>query len=329
MSNIKYREYRPGDEKKHVELMWESSPHVRNIAYWKWINNKCGNKEPILQYAINEKHIIGSYVVHPVEVFLGKRKISAAFATQVLVHSSYRDLRILKNLSENISNACGKSGVEFIYGFPNSNIWEVYLRLFEWSDVGKIQFLACDISEYIKKNFKKNSQYDVSILDQNDIFFIKDLLDAYKNLCFSKGGVFLNKTVEWFEWRYFQNPMQHYKVLYAQKNSSIFGVLVIKYYNNGKRLVGHIVDIIIAESDAEIIDALINKSFSFFKFIGITEISLWRTREDWIKRYLISAGFSVTDRYSNFGIRKTGKSHNESIYNQNNWDLCMGNSDAF
>ena len=62
----------------------------------------------------------------------------------------------------------------------------------------------------------------MSILDQNDIFFIKDLLDAYKNLCFSKGGVFLNKTVEWFEWRYFQNPMQHYKVLYAQKNSSIF-----------------------------------------------------------------------------------------------------------
>ena len=55
------------------------------------------------------------------------------------------------------------------------------------------------------------------------------------------------KDNNWFNWRYFDNPLNHYKVFYVNAGKIGTGIIVTKYFHENSLVIGHIVDIIISE----------------------------------------------------------------------------------
>jgi len=295
MSSIVYRTYNPSDEYLHLDLMWNSSPHVRNIQYWNWINNKSWGGDPIIQYALDCDRIIGSYVIHPVNLFLGESHIKAGFATQLLVHKEYRGLEIIKNLNDSLIDSCASSGIEFIYGFPNSSIWGINLKLFQWNDIGKIKYYECNIDDIVVRKPK----YNIRIMDDQSIDALSSAISKY-SANMNDRIINFNRESNWFKWRYFDNPLNHYKVFFTNTIDTGLGVLVVKYYSHESTLIGHIVEIIISDNNSDTVNSLISKMITNFKFIGIDEVSFWRTNNDWIKESLLNMGFKEKEKFSNF-----------------------------
>ena len=324
MSSITYREYNPLDEIQHIDLMWNSSPHVRNIQYWNWVNNKSWGGEPIIQYALDRDRIIGSYVIHPVNLFFGKNRIKAGFATQLIVHKEYRSLGILKNLNDSLIESCFSSDIEFIYGFPNNSIWDINLKLFQWIDIGKIKYYECNIYDFIVENPK----YNIYIVDEQSIDKLNSAISEH-SININNRTVNFNRESNWFKWRYFDNPINNYKIFFTNSVDTGLGVLVVKYYFHESTLIGHIVEIIMSDNNFDTINSLVSKMIADFKFIGINNVSFWRTNNDWIKENLLNMGFREKDKFSNFGLRNISYNDINRVSFSESWNVSMCDSDAF
>jgi len=323
MNNIKYKPYKSGDEYKHIDLMWNSSPHVRNIQYWNWKNNKFWGGRPIIQYAFDRDLIIGSYVVHPISLFFENNNIKAGFGTQLLIHDKYRSLEILKGLNDGLMELCDSSGIEFIYGFPNNSIWNINLKFFQWNDIGKINYYECDLD-----NIRINrSKYNVDIINKESINKLSPSIN--QNNANIDSIVRFKRDNNWFNWRYFDNPLNHYKVFYVNAGKMGTGIIVAKYFHENPLVIGHIVDIIISDNNHDIFDSLLSKMILDFRFIGVSKVSFWRTCNDWVKSSLLDKGFKEKEKYSNFGVKNLSYGDIEKVSNSDIWDVSMCNSDAF
>jgi hypothetical protein len=323
-SKVNIRSYNKGDEYAHVDLMWNSSKHIRNIQYWKWVNSDLWGHAPIIKYATFEKIIIGSYVIHPIELFFNNKIIKSGFATQVLVHSQYRNLSIIRNLNTSIVDSCAEKSIDFIFGFPNDSIWNVNLRLFEWHNAGRIKYLKLDINQSYKLKSEKNAFF----LQESELCMLDKFISEIDNAR-NKDIVNYRVTIDWFKWRFFHNPLQYYKVICVEHNNDIHGVLVLKNYHKNGGLVGHIVYIEITCVNYDTVVSLMRKAFDYFESIGISEVTLWKTDNDWIMKCLKKIGFIFTNYYTNFGIRNIGMKDIDCIPDVGKWNISMSNSDAF
>ena len=305
--------------------MWSSSTHVRNVQYWKWVNSDLWGYAPIIKYAYFKDNIIGSYVINPVKLLFKGKTIKAGFATQVLVHPEYRDLSIINDLNTSIVESCGHELVDFIYGFPNNSIWNVNLRLFGWNDAGGINYLRVDRNNF----YKLNANIDTFFIDDSRINILKKFISEVSNRV-NNDTIEFKITLDWFKWRFFDNPLQYYKVMCVEIDNNVHGVLVLKNYYNGENLVGHIVYIKTLTINYDVVSSLVRKAFDYFEYIGALEVTIWKTNNNWIMRFLQENGFVlVDDYYTNFGFKSIAMNNIDNIPGAEGWDISMSNSDAF
>jgi hypothetical protein len=117
----------------------------------------------------------------------------------------------------------------------------------------------------------------------------------------------------------------------VERDGEIYGLMSLKNYNKNGNIVGHIVyiEIIPGKYKHDVLLSLIEKGFDYFKFIGVSEVTLWRTNNDWVTNSLKNIGFDFTDDYSNFGTRSVSMKNIKNIPNIDKWNILMSNSDAF
>jgi hypothetical protein len=303
------------DASQHIELMLESSGHDRTIAYWKWLNCNLPSGDTIIYGIIENDRVIGSYAVHLVPLQYNGDVFKCGFATQAVVHSKYRNLQRIVSLSREVLDLCKELKFDFIFGFPNNNIWPVKKKIIGWKEVSKLKQLVVDISSFSSINNK-----NVIVLERcNDIEFLQE-----------KGVAFI-KTNEWFKWRYFDNPIAHYHVcgITCESGKKISSYIVLKTYR-GNENIGHIIDI--QSKNREDMEQLLSSAAEYFNWMGVKEISLWCTPSDeWYKFFVnlsVNSAYNVTD--TNFGIFPLSKNgFNTDFYNIGNWNLKMFMSDAF
>ena len=323
-NKIDIRSYEKKDEFSHIDLMWNSSTHVRNIQYWRWINSDLWGYEPVIKYATFRGKIIGSYTINPVDLLFKDEVIKAGFATQVLVHSEHRDLSIINDLNTSIVDSCAKESVDFIFGFPNNSIWNVNLRLFGWKDAGRIKYLKLNRVEFHTLNTNSTAFF----INEKNLYILDSFMSEINNNI-NKNIINYKISLDWFKWRFFDNPLQYYKVVCVEINNNIQGILTLKNYHTGNKLVGHIVYIKVLPVNNDVLSSLMAKAFDYFNFVGASEVTMWKTDDNWIVENLKKIGFSLTDYYTNFGFKPIKMKNINSVPNVNDWNISMSNSDAF
>lgn len=323
MKPIIYRASKKGDENKIIDLFLQGDHHLRTKSYWNWINRLSPFGKSFIEVAVLEESIIGHYGIVPVTLSIGDLKINCGFATQAIIHTSHRNLEIIHQLTERMWKRCEESQLDFIYGFPNDNIWKIKQSIMDWKSIGDFKSFEVSIDKLLKKikpvkSIKIKRLYSFG----KEFDFLIKKSKIYNKISISKNSDYLN-------WRIFSHPLNHYIVLSSMYQNELTGYMVLKLFRKNNMLYGHIIDFHSLEDQfEETISSLLSEAIIFFKWANVSKVSLWLFPENDYQKLFSSFGFEYSGFNTHFGYRNINNSFNE-INNINNWHLSMADSDAF
>ncbi len=327
MTDVVFRRASKDDRHSILDLFWQISPVGRNVAYWEWLNLNGPWGPSLVEIVERDNMPIGHYAVMPVELRRGGEAITAGFAMQVGTHRSHRGLPNLRHMCDRVWSGCADAGMQFIYGFPNRHIWPIYKRMMNWQLIEQFRALEYPFGDRGNPSIDRPTHLTIKRLTR-----FEDRFDSvWEGSTQASAQIFsLPRTARYLNWRFFDHPAQHYKVLGAWDGSEPVGYAVLKFYHDGTRFIGHIADILTQKADAgAIASGLLAAAFDAFSWQQVDSVSLWMSPADPIRPQIDALGFTESGFESTMGLRPLGQPIPDTALTLAGWNLTMADSDAF
>ncbi len=321
MSEPGFRAYRDGDEHGIIDLFWQVSPQGRTVDYWRWMNARGPHGKSIVELIEIDGRITGHYAVMPVELKFGDRRVHGGFAMQVCTHTAHRGLAVLRPMCDRVWQSCAEAGMEFVYGFPNAAIWPIYKRMMGWESIVRFRALQYDLASKGLPEIAGPTKLPVRRIHQFD-----DRFDGLWRASAVAAGpaIAVPRDARYLNWRFCDNPAQHYPILAIWDGDTPAGYAVLKFHRDGARRVGHIIDLIAcAEEHDAIAGKLIAEAFAVFEGHGCDIVSCWFFDTDPVFPMLDDLGFHDDGFETLFGFKPISTAAPQG------WRLTMADSDAF
>jgi hypothetical protein len=328
LSAISYRRAEPGDEHAIVDLFYQIAPRGHSVDYWRWLNSRAPYGPGIVELIVSDDLPIGHYAVVPMRLTMMGRDISAGFAMQVGIHRAHRGLGSLRRMCDRVWQAAADAGFEFVYGFPNENIWLIYARMMKWQLVAHFRSWQYPLAERGAPDLPGAAAgIEVRRITEFDGGFD----DLWARSAFATGAALsVVRDARYLNWRYFGHPVYHYKVLAAWEGNRPVGYAVLKFFHDGKNWVGHFVDFLTQQKDGDAIARrLLAAGFEAFVWQQVDIVSLWLSPSHPAHPLLEEIGFAANGFQSRLGYRPTDGRVPPAIGSLAAWNLTMGDSDAF
>ena len=126
IADVAVREYKRGDEYRITDLFMASSPHLRTSGFFRWANLQSPFPKSI-SLVMEDKNgmIVGHYSIMKMRVMFNNKAYNAGFGAQLVIHPKFRDFQLMWKLLTAVWDRCGENRIDFIYAFPNMNIWPI------------------------------------------------------------------------------------------------------------------------------------------------------------------------------------------------------------
>jgi hypothetical protein len=314
---MEIRDYKKGDEIAILGLFELAFGNKMSIEYWRWRfeDNPFGNHLIKLMWADNK--LIGHYAVSPVNLILKGKIVKSALSMTTMTHPDYGGQGVFGKLANALYESIHqKEGINYVWGFPNSNSHYAFIKKLNWQDVGvvhELEFLRDKMSQLTKDNQKIVLLDTVSSID---LALIKNDLS----------GVKVNRTVEYMKWRFDDNPSQDYKtaILYNEKGEQLIA-LIFKNYNKGGNDIINIMDVF-GEINITCLGQLFQELFNVYT--KAQTLTIWFSL--WNKDYqeLEKIGFSPSGKITYLGLRENVPTKMD-LLNFRNWNLSFSDSDVY
>ncbi|MGB0879295.1 MAG: GNAT family N-acetyltransferase [Polaribacter sp.] len=299
----------------------------RKINFWVWINRLLSEEKSIIAVAEFEGQIIGHYAIIPQKIIINNTEYRVGFGIHALIEDDKKSLVAIYEISGFAYKEAKKSGLKFVYGFPNQNYRLIQEKIERWKKVDLFKAYEIDIKDY---SIESNSIcHEISKLDTSfdAIFNVSKVLDS-RNITSENS---LKKSLNYYINRYLKHPHDLYESYLVKNEQGKMACIFLKKYTdiNGETK-GHLIDYI-KENEFNY-NTLMNTSISILKELNTEVISLWPINQK-VKMFLDSKNVKQNGFETFFAIKfldKTfEKEHGENLLNIKNWTLNMGDSDAF
>lgn len=315
--DIVYRWTEESDVRGVVTLFNLVTPvYARSVRYWRWSNTDGPFGKSLSVVAKSGERVVAHYSILPLNFFVNGRSVVMGFGLQAVVQKEFRNLKIMKTLTDLIFDRARK---EFVctYAFPSEHFFLVKKQLLGWKDVDV--FMADVIA------VKDLDDLPHTTMEVKEIQVFPPM-DWFKN---NGVGIFPWKTSDYLNWRFIQHPINHYVVLGTFHHGECVGYLVLKVYfrKEDTSMIGHFVDYDTKGKDESILLSLIVTARELFKFYGVEEIVFWNKEvafKGFFQRFITGQGFKT-----NMGILIGDKNLEDVILKKENWSFTMAVSDAF
>lgn len=327
MKEVVYRPFINGDESRIVDLFMQAGPHLRTVGFWNWFNQSNPFGKSIIEVAESEGQIVGHYAVMPVDLQVKGVSSRAGFAAQAMIHTAYRNLGHILDITERVWKRCQEAGIEFVYAFPNDNIWKVNLSLMGWEAIG--DFKSWQLSLKDMEAALASPARDVKITRVSN--FDERINGLWADSPIAESGkIIVVRNAKFLNWRIFQHPFHHYQVFQAEREGQIVGYLVLKLYRKESVSYGHLIDLLTLKPDSEpITRALLAEACLFFRWAEVDTVSCWMCLGNPYMDTLLSLGFASTGFNTHFGYKFIAENRIRPSLSLENWYLTMTDSDAF
>ncbi len=322
-SNVHIRLADITDAGRINDLLQRAAPqYVRDDAFWIWIHRLLGCAPSIITVAIVGDKIVGHYAIIPMEVMIDGNVYPAGLGIHALVDKQCKGVSII-DISRLAYDEARKRGMKFIYGFPNKNYRLIQERIERWKKVAL--FNSYEIATEPGIDFPTDFSWE-SVADNfdYDLFFaLGQLLESgIKNEHYR-----IKKDILYYYFRYIHHPQNLYLTFFLFRKNTIVGCLFLKKFvseNEITRL--HLVDFL------RTADLSYGHILQFCKFyasrIEADTISIWPVNIEF-RNELQKQGFEPVGFDTFFGIKVLDSDIiKHDIYNFENWELMMGDSDA-
>jgi predicted acetyltransferase len=317
------KEYDDSYEKDVLDLFEDVFSRKLSRDYWKWRLNEYGKS--IRYIMIDEKKVVGHYVVHPIPLDVFGEKIKALFSMSVMTHPKFRGRGIFPSLAKEIYKKAFSAGYEIIFGFPNKNSAFHHFNKLGWKNYGKIP-------EYTKRIepslfIEKKGKCVIKEITPDD-----KIIDVIWNENKENYSIIVPRTSKYIKWRFFLQPTQifpnlsnsFYKIFVVMKNEIPKAYFILKYFNFKK---SHIVDLF-GDLDNDVLYSIISYAlqFSLEQKSDYLSFSPGNINSIEIQKICNALGFSKSESTAYFGTKILSL---ESDFSLNEWYLTMSDSDIF
>lgn len=317
------RDYQNGDEYEILTLYKQVNEREMTLAHWKWKFAKNPFGKSVIKLMFDNNKLIGFYVVIPMNVQVERNLVKAALSVNTMTHPDYRGQGIFAYLGEKAYQVCEQKGVKFVYGFPNSNIYQSRIKKLEWKGLGKMSVL------------QKNLEIRGDVVSRAKNICEIDKFDISVNSLWEKvrGNylVMVPRTMDFLNWRFVQHPTTEYsKYIFADKGNEVVGYVVLKIYARGDEAKGHIMDMLCI-NEKDVVKCLLRFSYDYFIKRGIRSLSCWMPDVSFYTQVLKEEGFARGEFETYFGVKTLDKQDEllRNVEQLDNWHLTMCDSDVF
>ena len=326
MDEIVFRQCRLGDESRIVDLYVIGAPQKRTIGFWEWIN-KCGPfGQSIVEVGELDGKIVATYAVMPVQVQFKKELVKAGFGIQLFIHNEHRNINNTILIANRVYKRCEKEDFNFIYGFPNDYAFPLHSKVMGWEHVADFRCMELHTQKIVS-----DSEYDSDVkIERIDVFNeeIDKLWQQSSIANPAKNAVMRNSS--FMNWKFFNNPLEHYIANVAKINGEIVGYMVLKLFRKGNVFCGHLVDFLSRKQNEKLIfQSLLHMAFKFFGWAKVDVISAWCFPSNTYFEMLYSIGFRPTGFNTHFTLKPIKKNCLDGLSKYDNWFITMADSDAF
>lgn len=324
MGCLMTRDYRPGDEVYILSLFEKAfGKHLdERVWYWRYMENPYG--QGIIKLMFQGGELIGHYAASPLPLWFRNRYMKAALLVSAMTHPEYRGKGVCTKLATHVYETCRERGCKLVFGFPNENVYRLYIEHLEWIGFGMLPCWEAKPASLIKKI--KGFGFHVESAEEFDEGFDKLWIKVRNRL-----SIAVPRVSRYLSWRYRSNPGSKYHIYVAKDSSgAIQGFVVLKIYEEADEASGHIIDILSTDSP-QVKSMLINSALEFFSTFNIRRITCWVPEDAGISALLRDAGFKRRVWKTYFGTRllNIGREDARFASDFNNWYITMGDSDVF
>jgi hypothetical protein len=215
-----------------------------------------------------------------------------------------------------------RRGMQFVWGFPNSQIHRQRRRDLGWLTIAEIPMLRLKLSESSPSKRRPRPAQPVRSIGPAFDDLWRRLRDRHR--------LITRRDAAHLHWRYLANPGATYRILTLDGRDGLAGYCVVKLYQNEFQ----IVDILADDDDtfADLVDSVVRIA----KEENAPSVALWYNVHDLRHLLLESMGFTndspVTylSGTSQFGERDPESDAGCPIWlDYRNWYITMGDSDVF
>lgn len=320
--NFKVAPYTPGDEGKILELFRLVYNREMTGDYWRWrfADNPAGSR--MIDLCWDGSTLAGHYAVSPVKMVINGREYLTALSMTTMTHPDYRKKGIFTTLARSLYRRLENEGVVMIWGFPNNNSYHGFMTKLNWFPLARIPKLA--INRFQKGQLLPGrSRPEIIDVDRMDHRF-----DELWHQVDKSGVNMVVRDSRYLQWRYFDNPVNNYKIFAWQGSTSIAGYVILKTYRGISGEDGEIVDLIAINN--EINFKLISHAVNYFFEQGVYRITIWLNARTMLNRAAVELGFKPTDELTHLGAMVNGTQISQKDVNDyTRWFVTMGDSDIY
>ena len=317
------------DSKKICLLFKNVVPEYdREINFWVWINRMLSDSNSIIAIAEYNGDIIGHYAIIPHKIIISDTEYNIGLGVHALIQSDKNDLVSIYEISNLAYKEARRTGLQFVYGFPNKNYRLIQEKIERWKKVKTFNFYELDINNYIFEsiiNAKKIKRLDATFQSFHNISQVIE-----KGQTDSKFS--LKKSLNYFCNRYLNHPHNLYETFLVSDNYENKACLVLKIYMDNKTglIKGHLIDFIKPKEFN--MKTLLDISVSLLKERNVNILSFWPVNSE-VKNLFNIMKIEACGFDTFFGIKFLNKiferKYKNELLNFKNWTLQMGDSDAF
>jgi predicted acetyltransferase len=319
------QDYTEGDEHKILDLFSEVFGKEMSLKVWKWrfVENPFGRG--IIKLLFDKGKLIGHYAIIPMKVKVSDGVIDAAFSMTTMTHPDYRGRGIFPLLGEETYQEANRKGIKFVFGFPNQNSYDGFVKKLNWLGFGTMNVWQRDFER--QSSFIHTQDESVQEIDEFDDTVNSLWAEVEKNYT-----IIVPRTRDFLNWRFVRIPDVSYtKYVYKDGEDKISGYIILKIHRSESETKGHIIDML-SIPDERVVNALLRRTYSFFIEREILDASCWFPEKCFCADMLRKDGFSIARMERTFfGVRIFDKTDMSLKFVKDfpNWYLTMGDSDVF
>lgn len=317
---IRFSKYQVGNEELIFSLFDMCFSRKMDPHYWKWRYVENPVSPAIIELAWDDDILISHYAVTPVKMQIEGRIEIAGLSGATMTHPNYRGLKLFPMLAERVYQRMIDNGMKMVWGFPNTNSHRTYCKSLNWREISDVPFFRRRIRSIDKKTFVYDIKCELCELTEAD-----RTIDSLWNAACTVSQVAVVRSSDYVKWRYFDNPVEDYRVFKHLQNDCLKGFAVTKTYHGEIQ----IVDIVEAlGSNAAV--TLVQGILGYAALNDYPSIALWCNDNCRLHKDLATMGFVKDLPTTHFGARLlSSDSHLKKAMDYSAWQISMGDSDNF
>lgn len=333
------RHYRPGDEKKIINLLNKFSSIPKNEDWWQWKYQRNPAGESVILVAEAGDDIVGHYALLPWKFKIAERHILAYQAVDAITHTEYQKQGIFTLLDNMSIDEAKARGAPFVFGFPNRLALPGHLKV-GWHIVARLPYLfkilnplAIIYRKFISTIFNIKPDFPSSISGDpdNKIEFRLLANDKENNLwkqVESRKPIMAIRDYTFLNWRYKDNPETLYFRVIYEEHGNIKGYITFRMKTIKSLRMGVIVDFIVPHNRYDIAKHLLKAAESIIRTMRVEcMFAIISPGTVQLKAFLNKGFFHPPTKSAIFGIVPLSPNLSLQLSKAESWFLTFGDGD--